>query len=112
MALAVSEGHHHEKIIDNGIYELINVDMEGMIVRGFGLPFEKISEGLIGDPPFKEKVEAEAFHGNVPGVRLTHKVEAPWDEDTGWAITRQFGGVFQELAEVSEISSCVVAYPD
>ena len=29
-----SEGHHHEKIIDNESYELVNVDMGGGLVRG------------------------------------------------------------------------------
>ena len=29
LAVEVSEGRHHEEIIDNESYELINVDMEG-----------------------------------------------------------------------------------
>ena len=31
----VSEGHNHEESIDNEIYELVNVDMEVGLVRGF-----------------------------------------------------------------------------
>ena len=40
---------------------------------------------------------------------------APWDEETDLSMPPQFGGGFQELAdlaEVSDISGCGVAYPD
>ena len=50
--MEVSEGHHHEESIYNERYELVNVDMEGGIIRGHGPLFGKIYEDLIGDSPF------------------------------------------------------------
>ena len=94
----MSEGHHHKGNIDNESYELLNVDMKGGIVRGCGPPFEKTSEGLIGELPHQEQGEAEAARGNVAGVQLNHKVGAPWEEATDQAMPHQFVGVFQELA--------------
>ena len=43
---------------------------------------------------------------------MNQKVGAPWGEETDWAIPNQFVGGFQELMEVSEISSCGAAYPE
>ena len=82
------------------------------IVQGCGSPVMKTSENWIGYPPLHDQGEAVASHGNVAGVWLTHKVGATWDEDTDRVMPHQFGGGFQELAEISEVSSCRVAYPD
>ena len=60
----------------------------------------------------QEQGEAEESQGNVSGVRLTHRVGGPWDKETDWLMPHQFGGRFQELVEVSEISGCGVACPD
>ena len=57
-------------------------------------------------------MEAYSSHGDVAGVRLNHKVGGPWDEENDRVMPKIFGGGFQELAEVSEISSCVLAYLD
>ena len=59
-----------------------------------------------------EQGKSEAPHGDVAGIWLTYKVWAPWDEYTDREISYQFGGGFQDLADVSEVSSCGVAYPD
>ena len=59
----------------------------------------------------QEHWEAEASNGDVAGVLLTHKVEAPWDKETNGAMPHQFGGGFQDLEEVFEISICGVVYP-
>ena len=42
--MEVSEGHHHEESIDNESYGLVNVNMEGGLVLGCGLPVRKTSE--------------------------------------------------------------------
>ena len=44
LVVEVSEGHHHGEIIDNEIYELMNVDMEGGLVQGYGSPVRKTSD--------------------------------------------------------------------
>ena len=44
LELEVSDGHSHEESIDNERYELVNVDMEGGIVRGCVSIFRKIFE--------------------------------------------------------------------
>ena len=59
----------------------------------------------------QEQGEAEAYHGDVAGVQLTHKVGAPWDGETDQEMPNQFGGGLQELSEVSDISRYRVAYP-
>ena len=74
--------------------------MEGGLVQGCGLSFGNTHEDWIVDPTLQEKGGEEASHGDVASVWLTHKVEAPWDEETNKAMTYQFGGGFQELAEV------------
>ena len=48
----------------------------------------------------------------MAGVQLTHKVGASWDEDTDRAMPHQFGGLFQEVAELLDILSCGVSYMD
>ena len=48
----------------------------------------------------QEQGGAEDSHGDVAGVILTHKVGAPWDEETDWEMSHQSGGGIQELAEV------------
>ena len=68
MAVEVSEGHHHKESVDIESYELVNVDMEGGIVRGCGSTFRKTSEDWIVEPPFHEQGGAEASHGDVAGV--------------------------------------------
>ena len=44
LVVEISEEHHHKEIIDNEIYELMNVDMEGRFVRGYGSPVRKTSD--------------------------------------------------------------------
>ena len=44
LVVEVSEGHHHGEIIDNEIYELVNVDVEVRLVRGCGPSFCKTYE--------------------------------------------------------------------
>ena len=53
---------------------------------------------------------AEASRGDVSGILLNQKVGSPLDEETDRAMLHQFSGRFQELVEVSEISSYVVPY--
>ena len=86
--------------------------MEGGLVRGCVSPVRKKSENWIGESPLNEQGEAEAIYVHVTGVWLTHKVGEPWDDDTYRAMPYQFGGGFQELAEVLEVSSCGLAYLD
>ena len=71
-----------------------------MLVQGCGSPFRKTSEELIGEPPLYEQGVVEASHGDVAGFWLTHKVGAPWDEETDRVVPHKISGVFQELAEV------------
>ena len=44
MVVEISEGDHHEEIIDNESYEIVNVDIEGGLVWGCGSPFRKTPE--------------------------------------------------------------------
>ena len=44
MAVEIIEGHNHEESIDYESYKIVNVDMEGGLVRVCGSPFRKISE--------------------------------------------------------------------
>ena len=90
----------------------MNVYMKGGLVRGCGFTFRNTSEECIREPPLHEQGGAESSHGNVEGVWLTHKVGAPWDEETGRDMPHQFGGGFQGLVEVLEVSSYIVSYPD
>ena len=60
----------------------------------------------------QEQGGAEASRGNVSGILLNQKVGSPFDEETDWEMLHQFSGGFQELVEVSEISSYVVPYMD
>ena len=55
---------------------------------------------------------SEAPPVDVAGVWLTHKVGEPWHKETDREMPYQFGVGFQELAEVSEVSTCEVSYMD
>ena len=43
LEVEVSEGYHHEESIDNERYDLVNVDMESGLVRGYGPSVVKTS---------------------------------------------------------------------
>ena len=43
LAIGFSKGNNHKESIDNEIYELVNVDTEGGIVWGCGLPLRNTS---------------------------------------------------------------------
>ena len=85
------ERNQQEESIDNERYELVNVDMKGGLVRGRGPQLRKTHEDLMGEPLLQEQEEAEASHGDVAGVRFTHKVGAPWYEETDRVMPNQFG---------------------
>ena len=41
LEVEVREGYHHEEVIYNESYELVNVDIEGGLIEGYGSPFGK-----------------------------------------------------------------------